>query len=56
MLPGREKDMNDIEALLQMLVIITRRQAEEALNLYLDKDTQKNYGQDIQEALDHFFE
>ena len=55
-LSGREKDMNDIEALLQMLMITTRRQAEEVLNRYLDKDTRKNYRQDIQEALDHFFE
>jgi predicted nucleotidyltransferase len=53
---GREKDMNDIKALLQLLAITTRRQAEEILDLYLDKETQKNYAQDIQEALDHFFE
>ncbi len=56
LLSGREKDMNDIEALLQMLAITTRKQAEEVLNLYLDKDTQNNYEQDIQEALDHFFD
>lgn len=48
--------MNDIKALLQLLAITTRSQAEEVLGLYLDKETQKNYEQEIQEALDHFFE
>ncbi len=56
LLAGREKDVNDIEALLRHLRITTRKQAKKILTTYLARKTRRDYAQDIQITLDLFFD
>jgi len=55
LLSGRDKDLEDIEALFQRLKINKRKQAETLIKKYIDLATQEEYSQDIQTSLDSFF-
>lgn len=55
LIAGREKDEQDIRALLQRLRITKRRQAQKILDKYItNKDIQESEG--VQQKLDPFFE
>jgi hypothetical protein len=56
LLAGREKDVNDIKALLETLGIANRKQAEALLKTYVEKNTRQNAAQELQATLDQFFE
>lgn len=55
-LSGRERDKNDIKALIDTLGIENRKQAEALLKKYLEKKTRRDYAEELQATLDKFFE
>jgi hypothetical protein len=54
-LSGRDKDLEDIEALLQLLNLKNRKQAEKLIQKYTNQATQAEHSHEIQVALDSFF-
>ncbi len=50
---GREKDLDDIEVLLDELGIRNRKQAQKIIDTYIKKDVQRVEG--AQSTLDTFF-
>jgi predicted nucleotidyltransferase len=56
LISGRDKDLEDIEALLQMLNLKKHRQVENLIKKYVDQETQEEYSEEIQTALDTFFQ
>lgn len=54
-LAGRDRDVPDIEALLDRLGITSRQQVEELLTIYLSPQTRRDYGADLQLMLDTLF-
>ena len=56
LLSGRGKDTPDIEALLAVLGITNRAQAEGIIQNYLDSTTQQQYAQDLETVLNLFFD
>jgi hypothetical protein len=50
----RDKDFNDVQALLQKLVVQTREQAQAIVDRYIDRKTQQEYRTQI--TLDDLFE
>jgi len=55
MISGRDKDLEDIEALLQTLHLKKRKQVENLIKKYIDQETLEEYNEEIQIALDTFF-
>jgi len=55
LISGRDKDLEDIEALLQNLHLKKRKQVENLIKKYIDQETQEEYNEEIQTALDTFF-
>ena len=54
-LSGRDKDLEDIEALLPLLNVKTRKQAEKLIQKYTDRVARAEHHQEIQLTLDTFF-
>jgi hypothetical protein len=52
---GRDKDLEDIEALLNTLHLKKRQQVEILLTKHIGQETQEAYQEEIQTALDTFF-
>ncbi len=50
---GRVKDLDDIAALLDLLRIHTRKQAQKVVDRYIEKDVQQDH--DVQSSLHRFF-
>ena len=56
MIAARDKDLEDLAALFLTLSIKKRKQAENLVKKHLNQATQEEYSQEIQIALDSFFQ
>ena len=54
-LSGRDKDLEDIDALLPLLNVKTRKQAKNLIQRYISQAAQAEHNQEIQLILDTFF-